>query len=88
LIRGAHSTFGDKLISEEVKDLHEDWMTHADQVLADRDLDGGLRSVGQTPQLKPHTRPAGLCGGRSPALAHPEARSQLKLCRAGTRSAR
>ena len=33
--RRAQRSFGDKLIAEEVKDLHEDWMVHADQVLAD-----------------------------------------------------
>jgi transposase, IS5 family len=36
--RRAQHNFGDKLIAEEVKDLHEDWMVHADQVLADEDV--------------------------------------------------
>jgi transposase, IS5 family len=36
--RRAQRSFGDKLIAEEVKDLHEDWMVHADQVLADEDI--------------------------------------------------
>ena len=30
--------FGDKLIADEVKDLNEDWMIHADQVLADEQI--------------------------------------------------
>ena len=33
--RRAQLTFGDTLIAEEVDGLYEDWMVHADQVLAD-----------------------------------------------------
>ena len=33
--RRAQLTFGDKLIAEEVDGLYEDWMVHADAVLAD-----------------------------------------------------
>jgi IS5 family transposase len=36
--RRAQRSFGDGLIAEEVKDLHEDWMRHADQVLADKEI--------------------------------------------------
>ena len=36
--RRAQRTFGDGLIADEVKDLHEDWMKHADQVLADKEI--------------------------------------------------
>ena len=36
--RRAQRTFGDGLIAEEVKDLHEEWMKHADQVLGDKDI--------------------------------------------------
>ena len=36
--RRAQRTFGDGLIAEEVRDLHEDWMKHADQVLADKEI--------------------------------------------------
>jgi len=36
--RRAQRSFGDTLIAEEVKDLHEDWMVHADQVLADEEI--------------------------------------------------
>jgi IS5 family transposase len=36
--RRAQRTFGHGLIAEEVKDLHEDWMRHADQVLADKQI--------------------------------------------------
>ena len=34
-LRRAQLRFGDGLIAEEVSDLREAWMTHADQVLAD-----------------------------------------------------
>jgi transposase, IS5 family len=36
--RRAQLGFGDRLIAEEVKGLHEDWMIHADQVLADEQI--------------------------------------------------
>src|SRR5260370_27491071 len=34
----AQLSFGDGLIAEEVSDLREDWMKHADAVLADEDM--------------------------------------------------
>src|SRR6266480_4692858 len=37
-MRRAQRSFGDGLIAEEVSDLREDWMTHADQVLADEQI--------------------------------------------------
>jgi IS5 family transposase len=37
-MRRAQLSFGDGLIAEEVSDLREDWMTHADQVLADEPI--------------------------------------------------
>ena len=36
--RRAQRTFGDGLIAEEIKDLHEEWMKHADQVLGDKEI--------------------------------------------------
>jgi transposase, IS5 family len=36
--RRRQHNFGDKLIADEVKDLQEDWMIHADQVLADEQI--------------------------------------------------
>ena len=36
--RRAQRTFGDGLIAEEVKDLHEEWMKHADRVLGDKEI--------------------------------------------------
>ena len=36
--RRAQRSFGDGLIAEEVKDLHEAWMKHADQLLGDPEI--------------------------------------------------
>ena len=36
--RRAQRSFGDGLIADEVKDLHEEWMKHADQVLGDKEI--------------------------------------------------
>src|SRR2546429_6864413 len=36
--RRAQRSFGDGLIAEEVKDLHEAWMKHADRVLAGKEV--------------------------------------------------
>jgi transposase, IS5 family len=37
-MRRAQLSFGDGLIAEEVSDLRESWMAHADQVLADEQI--------------------------------------------------
>jgi IS5 family transposase len=37
-MRRAQRSFGDGLISEEVSDLREDWMEHADKLLSDEDI--------------------------------------------------
>src|SRR5712692_2620809 len=37
-MRRRQLSFGDGLIDEEVSDLREDWMKHADRVLADEDI--------------------------------------------------
>src|SRR6516162_1608043 len=37
-MRRKQLSFGDGLIAEEVSDLREDWMPHADEVLADEEL--------------------------------------------------
>jgi IS5 family transposase len=37
-MRRAQLSFGDGLIAEEVSDLREDWMMHADEVLADEEI--------------------------------------------------
>jgi IS5 family transposase len=37
-MRRRQLSFGDGLIAEEISDLRESWMTHADAVLADEDI--------------------------------------------------
>ena len=37
-MRRTQLSFGDGLIAEEVSDLREDWMKHADKVLADEEI--------------------------------------------------
>src|SRR5258707_7089575 len=39
--RRAQRTFGDGVISEEGKDLHEEWMKHADRGLCGQEILGG-----------------------------------------------
>jgi transposase-like protein DUF772 len=41
-MRRAQLSFGDGLIAEEVSDLCEDWMRHADQVLMDEQIVGAV----------------------------------------------
>ena len=53
-MRRAQLSFGDGLIAEEVSDLREDWMKHADQVLADEDdRGGGVRGFGEAASQEP-----------------------------------
>ena len=43
--RRAQLSFGDGLIADEVSDLREDWMTYADEVLADEEMELARRSA-------------------------------------------
>ena len=53
-MRRAQLSFGDGLIAEEVSDLREDWMAHADPVLADEDdRCGRVRGAGETASQEP-----------------------------------
>ena len=58
--RRAQRTFGDGLIAEEVKDLHEDWMRHADQVLADKEIVAAVYEA--LARRHPHSRSRGRRG--------------------------
>src|SRR3984893_16574137 len=58
--RRAQRTFGDGLIAEEVKDLHEDWMRHADQVLADKEIVAAVYEA--LAKRHPHSRSRGRRG--------------------------
>ena len=37
-MRRAQLSFGEGLIAEEVSDLREEWMTHADEILGDEEI--------------------------------------------------
>jgi IS5 family transposase len=58
--RRAQRTFGDGLIAEEVKDLHEDWMRYADQVLADNEIVAAVCEA--LAKRHPHSRSRGRRG--------------------------
>src|SRR6201981_3263050 len=56
----AQRSFGDGLIAEEVKDLHEAWMKHADQLLGDPEIVAAVyEALAQRhPQSRKRGRPA------------------------------
>jgi hypothetical protein len=58
--RRAQRTFGDGLIAEEVKDLHEEWMKHAGQVLGDKEIAAAIYEAlaKRRPQSRTRGRPA------------------------------
>src|SRR6516165_247918 len=56
----AQRSFGDGLIAEEVKDLHEAWMKHADQQLADPQIVAAVYEALAT--RHPHSRKRGRPG--------------------------
>ena len=51
-MRRAQLSFGDGLIAEEVSDLREDWMKHADAVLADEAIVAAVYEAPREPQRK------------------------------------
>ncbi len=68
--------FGEGLIAEEVSDLREDWMKHADQVLEDEQLITAVYdALARRQSQEPHSwtqRHAGRCGPATPsAETHP-----------------
>src|SRR5260370_13439562 len=54
--RRAERTFGDGLSAEEVKDLHEEWMKHADQVLGDKEIVAAMYEAVAKRQPQSRTR--------------------------------
>jgi len=56
----AQRSFGDGLIAEEVKDLHEAWMKHADQLLGDPQIVAAVHEA--LAQRHPHSRKRGRPG--------------------------
>ena len=59
-MRRAQLSFGDGLIAEEVSDLREDWMTHADQVLADDQMVAAVYEA--LAKRRPNSRSRGRLG--------------------------
>ena len=59
-MRRAQLSFGDGLIAEEVRDLHEDWMSRADGVLADPSIVGEVYEA--LSKRHPHSRRLGRRG--------------------------
>src|SRR6266540_1030442 len=57
-MRRAQLSFGDGLITEEVSDLREDWMTHADMVLSDEQI------IAAVYEALAHRRPKSRSRGR------------------------
>src|SRR5260370_7112861 len=62
-MRRRQLSFGDGLIAEEVSDLREDWMTHADAVLADEEI------VATVYEALAKRHPKSRCRGRRGAPA-------------------
>ena len=62
-MRRQQLSFGDGLIAEEVSDLREKWMTHADAVLADEEI------VAIVYEALAKRRPKSRCRGRYSAPA-------------------
>ena len=62
-MRRTQRSFGDGLIAEEVSDLREDWMTHADAVLADEAI------VAAVYEALANRHPKSRCRGRRGAPA-------------------
>src|SRR5271166_4695989 len=62
-MRRAQLSFGDGLIAEEVSDLREDWMPHADAVLADEEI------VAAVYEALAKRHPKSRCRGRRGAPA-------------------
>jgi transposase, IS5 family len=59
-MRRAQLSFGDGLIAEEVSDLREDWMKHADEVLQDERLVAAVYDA--LAQRRPKSRSRGRQG--------------------------
>ena len=78
-MRRAQLSFGDGLIAEEVSDLREGWMEHADRVLAENRSSRRVRGAGEAASQEPQSWPARGTGRGGAAIADPQARAQLEL---------
>jgi IS5 family transposase len=57
-MRRAQLSFGDGLIADEVSNLREDWMEHADQELADDEIVAAVHEA--LARRRPKTRSRGV----------------------------
>ena len=64
-MRRAQLSFGDGLIAEEVSDLREDWMQHADQVLADEEIVAAEGTSGGESAVVAQSAKSAVRGSRS-----------------------
>jgi hypothetical protein len=86
-MRRAQLNFGDGLIVEEVSDLREDWMQHADQVLADEPIVAAVYEA--LAKRRPKSRSRGRLGAPAEVVsAGSQAHSKPELCCVGARGVR
>jgi transposase, IS5 family len=85
-MRRAQLSFGDGLISEEVGDLREDWMKHADRVLEDDQIVAAVYEA--LSKRHPKSRGRGRLGAPAEVVLRLLARTELELWRIGARSPR
>src|SRR6516165_6291344 len=87
-MRRAQLKFGDHWVAEEVADLREDWMDHADRILDDDAIVTAVyEALGKATSQEPQPRAAWCAGGDGAATAGPQARPQLELRGARARGA-
>ena len=79
-MRRAQLKFGDHWVAEEVADLREDWMDHADRILDDDAIVTAVyEALGKATSQEPQPRAAWCAGGDGAATARSQARPQLEL---------
>ena len=79
-MRRAQLSFGEGLIAEEVSDLREEWMTHADEILGDEEIVAAVYEAltKRHPKSRSRGRPAGA-GRNGPAPARSQTCPKLEL---------
>ena len=79
-MRRAQLSFGDGLIAEEVSDLREDWMKHADAVLADEAIVAAVyEALAKRHPQEPLPWASRRAGRHGAAVAGPQAHPELEL---------
>ena len=75
-MRRAQLSFGDGLIANEVEDLREKWMTHADEVLEDEQLVATVyEALAKRRPQEPQSWPTSHAGRSGLTPDDPQARS-------------